>query len=187
MSQTPHIIGIAGYAGSGKSTAADILVNEHGFERIKFADGLKNMLRALGLTDRAIEGENKEEPHHLLLGRTPRYAMQTLGTEWGRHCIGEDFWVHYWKMRVRARLIASPAVRIVVDDVRYPNEVQAVQSLSGALWWVSRPGVEPATQHSSEHSLASEMAMFDKLENKGDVCKLKQTIAANIGGGASHG
>jgi hypothetical protein len=187
MNTKTNIIGIAGYAGSGKSTVADTLVKEHGFERIKFADGLKDMLRALGLSDGWIEGELKEQPCPLLLGRSPRHAMQTLGTEWGRQCIGEDFWVNYWSMRVKGRLNASMTSRIVVDDVRYPNELAAVEKLSGHLWWVSRPGVRPSSYHSSEHGLADYLDRFEVINNGGDICKLKQTIEAKLEGGASHG
>jgi hypothetical protein len=79
-----RLIALTGYAGSGKSTLADILACEHGFTVVKFAGPLKAMLRALGLDEREIEGDLKEQPCQLLAGHTPRRAMQTLGTEWGR-------------------------------------------------------------------------------------------------------
>jgi hypothetical protein len=189
MKSKTIIIGIAGYAGSGKSTVADILVREHGFERIKFADGLKDMLRALGLSEGWIEGELKEQPCPLFLGHTPRHAMQTLGTEWGRACIGEDFWVKYWTMRVKGRLNTSGASRIVVDDVRYPNELEAVEALSGRLWWISRPGVRPSSYHSSEHALAQEKGRFEEINNGGfgpGLMGLKELISSQLEGGADH-
>jgi hypothetical protein len=182
MSRITNIIGIAGYAGSGKSTVAELLIREHGFERLKFADGLKDMLRALGLSDGWIEGDLKETPSPLFLGHTPRHAMQTLGTEWGRQCIGEDFWVNYWTMRVKGRLASSMTSKIVVDDVRYPNELAAVQRFSGRLWWVSRPGVRPSSMHSSEHGLASELARFEEISNAGELAGLADTIKAKLEG-----
>ena len=91
MTNRPGLLGIHGKAGSGKSTAAQVLI-DGGFKRVKFADPLKNMLRAIGLTDQHIEGDLKEVPCDMLLGQTPRHAMQTLGTEWGRGCIGGEFW-----------------------------------------------------------------------------------------------
>ena len=36
------IIGICGLIGSGKGTVADILVEYHGFQKISFADKLKD-------------------------------------------------------------------------------------------------------------------------------------------------
>jgi hypothetical protein len=59
-------VALTGLAGSGKSTAALHLVNRHGFERVRFAGPLKAMVRALGLTDREIDGDLKEVPCGLL-------------------------------------------------------------------------------------------------------------------------
>lgn len=174
------IIGIAGYAGSGKSSVAEILIRDHKFERIKFADGLKDMLRALGMSDGWIEGDLKETACPTLLGHTPRYAMQTLGTEWGRKCIGEDFWVRYWTQRVRGRQATSMARGIVVDDVRYLNELDAVAGLGGRLWWVERPGVRPASTHSSEHGLVGELARFEAIRNGGELAGLADIIKTKL-------
>ena len=43
-----------------------------------------------GMIRRMIDGDLKEAPTPLFEGRTPRHAMQTLGTEWGRDRIGRD-------------------------------------------------------------------------------------------------
>ena len=48
------------------------------------------MLYQLGLGEAHIEGALKEVPCELLGGKTPRYAMQTLGTEWGRDTDQQD-------------------------------------------------------------------------------------------------
>jgi hypothetical protein len=61
-----QIIAFTGLAGSGKSTAAKHLCTRHGFERVRFAGPLKDMMRALGLTEREIEGDRKESPCALL-------------------------------------------------------------------------------------------------------------------------
>lgn len=123
----PRVVALTGAAGSGKSTAADYLIRHHGYERVKFAGPLKDMMRAIGLGDEQIEGGEKEEPNNLLCGKTPRYAMQTLGTEWGRNCMGDDFWVKLWRSR------AAQHSRVVVDDLRFPNEAEAVRSLGGVI------------------------------------------------------
>ncbi len=48
-------------------------------------------------TEDKIEGSLKAKPCSLLAGKTPRHAMQTLGTEWGRNCIGDGFWINLWR------------------------------------------------------------------------------------------
>jgi hypothetical protein len=142
---TKHpIIGLGGPKGSGKSFAADWLVANRGYTRVKFATALKNMLRVLGLTDEHIEGHLKEAPCELLNGRTPRHAMQTLGYEWGRNCIDDALWVDTWRRRVE--VIDGP---VVVDDVRFHNEFDAVRSLGGIVVLISHSAVSSDT-HSSE-------------------------------------
>lgn len=137
------IVGLSGAAGCGKSTAADYLVHAYGYTRRRFAGPLKEMVRALGLTDDHIEGSLKEKPCAALSGRTPRFAMQTLGTEWGRAVMGEDFWVNAW----RANLPATPF--IVAEDVRFPNEADMIESVGGYVVHIDgRGGI--AGDHASE-------------------------------------
>lgn len=139
------LIAFTGLAESGKSTAALHLVNAQGFTRTRFAGPLKAMMAALGLSTAEIEGHLKERPCALLGGRTPRYAMQTIGTEWGRMTIDDDLWVNAW----RAALPAAGGV--VVDDCRFDNEAAAVKAAGGFLVKVVRPGAGTgAAGHSSE-------------------------------------
>ena len=130
------LIGFAGKAGAGKTTAARFLEREHHFKRVRFAEPLKLMLRALGLSWEEIDGAFKEKPCDLLCGLTPRYAQQTLGTDWGRKLMGIDLWVNAWKREVEPLLNAG--ARIVVDDVRFPNEEAALRELGGVLVNVRR-------------------------------------------------
>lgn len=135
------IIGFAGRAGAGKTTAAKHLVQHHGFVRVRFAGPLKAMMRALGCTEEEVDGAGKELPCDLLGGRTPRQAMQWLGTEWGRDMIAPDLWTRAWEYA------AAGKPRVVVDDVRFPNEVEALRRLGGVVIQLLAPGdLEPASQ-----------------------------------------
>lgn len=125
------LIGLHGVKGSGKSTVADYLESHYGFTRVRFADPLKNMMRALGLRTEHIEGNLKEVPCPLLGGQTPRYAMQTLGTEWGRTLIDEDLWVNAATNKVRSLLAWNRDV--VMEDARFPNELRAIKALGGRI------------------------------------------------------
>lgn len=136
------IIGITGLMGSGKTTAAGRLIDVHGFTRHRMAGPLKAMLHCLGLDERHTDGGLKETPCDLLGGRTPRHAMQTLGTEWGRALIGSDLWVNAW----RATL---PAGHVVVDDIRFANEADVVREAGGVVVRIDRPGLA-AGGHESE-------------------------------------
>jgi hypothetical protein len=129
------VIGLCGVAGSGKSTAATLLVERRGFSARPFAWPLKRMLRALGVLDVALYGprEAKERPIECLGDRSARHAMQTLG-DWGRGSMGEAFWVDAWR-----RSIAGTG-HVVADDVRFPNEAQAIRDLGGIVIGIERDG-----------------------------------------------
>ena len=168
------IIGFCGPIGAGKTLAAHRLIQHHGFARVRFADPLKSMLRALGLSAMQTDGVDKETPCDLLGGRTPRHAMQTLGTEWGRQCIGPDLWVRAW-----ARVVEqSRGVDIVADDVRFENEAVAIRARGGVIVRVVRPGAWPGP---SAH--ASEKGGFRAdltLKNDGDVAALATAVDALV-------
>lgn len=161
------IIGLTGYAGSGKSTVAKHLVAAHGFTLVKFAGPLKAMLRALGLGDRELEGDLKEKPHPLLGGCPPRYAMQTLGTEWGRTLIHTDLWVNA-AMEMVADVLDHGG-RVVMDDCRMPNEAQAIIDRGGFIARVTRPGFGPVNGHSSE---VFDLPLHGMIFNDCDSAKL---------------
>lgn len=166
----PPVIALTGLAGSGKSTASKYLVEKHGYQLVKFAGPLKDMLRAIGLSEAQIEGAHKETDLAMLSGRTPRYAMQTLGTEWGRKCMGEDFWTNLWRSRVDGALAFGG--RVVVDDCRFPNEADEVRKLGGVVWKiVGRGGIAGA--HESEAGCGT----YDVwINNIFDIERFHQTI-----------
>jgi hypothetical protein len=157
------IIGITGAAGAGKTTAAEELVQSQGFVRVRFAGPLKDMLRSLGLSVEEIDGPLKEQPCALLGGKTPRHAMITLGTEWGRYMIHTDLWINAWKQRV----VSLPEdAKVVCDDVRFPNEVQTIRSMGGRIIHINRPEFG-GTNHPSEqlaygyHIRPGEMTIYN--------------------------
>lgn len=167
----PPIIALTGLSKAGKSAVASFL-EEDGFVRIRFAGPLKGMLRGLGLTDRHIEGDLKEVPCGLLCGKTPRQAMQGLGTGWGRDMIGEDLWTNVWIESALAS-IDQGARGIVAEDCRFPNEVAAVQRLGGQTWHVERPGLIAET-HISENALVG-FSPYLTIQNDGTLEQLRAT------------
>lgn len=171
------IIGITGLKGSGKDTAALALVAYKGYHLVKFADGLKIMMRALlkyagikpELVEEAIEGEHKETLMQVLDWRSPRYAMQTLGTEWGRNLISENLWVRICETRCRQ------FDDVVISDVRFPNEVKMIQYQGGKIIRISRPNFVNNDTHPSE-SLFLSLPSDYEIINDGSIEDLQDQI-----------
>jgi hypothetical protein len=166
----PPVVAFTGPAGAGKSTATRHLVERRGYKLVKFAAPLKDMMRAIGLTEEEIEGGLKEQPSSTLLGKTPRHAMQTLGTEWGRGCIGEDLWISLWRRRVEAVLASGD--KVVVDDCRFPNEAAAIRKFGGNIYLLAgRGGI--AGNHQSERGCED---MDSILVNQGSIDELYSMV-----------
>lgn len=142
------ILGLAGRKRSGKSAVTNLLVKEYGAKRSSFADPLKRMLLTFGLTDEQLFGSEKEIPDfELLHGKTPRHAMQTLGTEWGRELISPDIWAEAWK---RLPDVEQPTL-LVVEDVRFDNEIAAIRQCGGLVLGIERG--KPTLWHSVKERL----------------------------------
>jgi hypothetical protein len=175
------IIGVAGRKRAGKNTAADALV---GYEQLAFATPLKLMLATLlryqgaddELIDRMLEGDLKEVPTPLLAGQTPRYALQRLGTEWGRQQMADSFWVDI------ALEKAKQVQQAVITDVRFPNEVQAIQDAGGRVIRIERPDrpVGTGEEHSSE-VLIDTLDVNVTIVNNGSVDTLHAMMTGFVG------
>ena len=195
------IVGVMGQARAGKDTIAGYLAKEHDFVRIGLADPMKRFCaEVFDFTDEQLWGDEREKPdqryprkvlwcesdaefpqhkescyrtEHL----TARYALQTLGTEWGRDCYG-NVWIEYG-VNTAKKLLADPYRRydpkrglywienprfgqevideaplgVVFSDLRFRNEFDAVKSANGILVRVKRTGADGKTGvagHASE-------------------------------------
>jgi len=144
------IIGFVGLIGSGKDTAADYLVNFHGFRRDSFAGTLKDAISSIFGWDRTLlEGRTTQarEWREQLdvwwserLGipeLTPRWVLQNWGTEVCRKSFHNDIWI----ASLEHKLLTSND-DIVISDVRFPNEISAIHNAGGIVVRIKR-GEDP--------------------------------------------
>lgn len=144
------IIGFVGFIGCGKDTAADYLVNYHEFRRDSFANTLKDAVAAVFGWDRTLlEGRTKEarawreEVDQWWAKRlempnlTPRWILQYWGTEVCRHGFHDDIWIASLENKMR-----KTKDNIVISDVRFPNEIQAIHNAGGKVIRIKR-GPDP--------------------------------------------
>jgi hypothetical protein len=181
-----EIIGLSGYACSGKTTIAKLMVEKHGFECIAFADAMRNMLYATNPIIVLIYEEKFREVTRLqqlvdALGWDQakveypeiRELLQRFGTEGGRKFLGEDVWVETLFKNAKTD-------RIVIPDVRFPNEAKAIRDRGGEIIRVKRTGVGPVNGHQSETLLEDDWnASFN---NDGTPEDALRTIGSIIGG-----
>ena len=124
------IIGLAGKAGSGKSSVANYLCKRYDATKIAFADPLKKMAQAIwDFSDEQVYGPaSVKETIDPRWGITPRWALQKLGTEACRVHLGADVWIQALLRRVNDYAKWEQKERLwVVEDVRFENEVRALQ------------------------------------------------------------
>lgn len=196
------IIGISGQAGSGKDTCADFLVEEYDFAKVALADPLKRICRDIfDFSEQQLWGASKfrnepdmryprpNEKEYL----TPRYALQTLGTEWGRDCYN-DTWVDYAIRTAKAiegaYLNGDPVCYdqmlgliqesdpenwsgpcehkgVAIPDVRFLNEINAIKQADGLVFRIVRPGAGlqgAASAHRSEAEMKEiPDSLFDEV------------------------
>jgi len=144
------IIGICGFIGSGKDTAADFLVNFHGFRRDSFAGTLKDAVASVFNWDRELlEGRTKEarawreqvDPWWAerlnMPNLTPRLVLQLWGTEVCRRGFHDDIWIASVENKLR-----NSKDSIVISDCRFPNEIASIKNAGGKVIWVQR-GITP--------------------------------------------
>lgn len=186
--RSPLLIGLCAPAmGSGKTEVANALVENHGFVKLQYAATLKSMIASLlqgsGMSewDAAefiADPELKETPLAILGGKTPRHAMQTLGTEWGRNCITENLWVGI--TIAKAKALMSQGRNVVIDDMRFLNEAEAVRAAGGTIIRVSRPTAQITSAHASEGELNSYHADW-VIPNDSSLATLRLRASVTVG------
>lgn len=168
------IIGLSGYAQSGKDTVAQILVDNYGFTRIAFADKIRDFLYEVNpmvgcspsgylkdLVDLKGWDSAKQEPQ-------VRRLLQDLGVG-ARKMFGEDFWIN------QALKDTNFGDLYVITDVRFINEADAIKLSAGQVWRVTRPGVTAVNAHVSETQM-DDYPVDHFVKNDGDVKDLWEEV-----------
>jgi hypothetical protein len=173
------IIGLSGYARCGKDTVAEYLVDNYGFKRVAFADAIKDVLLAINpyipnlasLND-VVEVEGWETAK---LSPYVRGMLQNLGV-YARENWSPDFWVDVVFKSIGRQALGEKAAgenslnRIVITDVRFPNEYETIVAKGGDVVRIMREGVAPINKHVSEialdkhkfkHTIHNDSDLFD--------------------------
>lgn len=174
-----RLIGLTGLAGAGKDEAAKALVAA-GWTREAFADRMRTAMLALDPIVPAGRQDSETRLSHLIdhfgwdeakrAYPEVRRLLQKFGTEAGREIHGENCWVDAllrdW----------NRAERLVVTDVRFPNEAEAIQRHNGLVVKILRPGLAPLPGgHASEAGIPDDLVDAWIL-NDGPVSRLHELV-----------
>jgi dephospho-CoA kinase len=179
------IIGIIGKKGVGKDTLVDYLISKYNIEKYSFADPLKKTLIELFcLKEEQVYQQDLKEVIDSRWGITPREMMQIFGTEIIQKKINEFFptiktkprlfWVQHFINTYQERIKTNPNLIIIISDVRFIHEVEAIKEIGGKLIRLTRPNKsdndnQSFSQHSSETELDNYHMIDNFIINDGDI------------------
>ena len=150
----PRLIGLVGVSGSGKDVVAQILGASWGYRRLAIADPIKEATAVIFNLDREQLWGSLRDTLVDRIGMTPRGAFQQVGDRMRR--VDPNFWVNLFGREVENTL--RRGYRVVCPDVRTRTEFDAVRTLGGRLWHLSRPGAGApggAGRHETETQLTA--------------------------------
>lgn len=178
-----RIVGLCGYARSGKDTAALGLVSR-GWKRAAFADALKkDVFTALAKSYSeehpwAVAPELPSE--RWLKDPERKEGLRPLLVEYGRAMrkISSGHWI------ARLDKALNPRGDYVITDVRYFNEVKWVRDNGGVVVLVDRPGVGPANDEEERSFVEIWDRQFECgasgirfVDNRGTPEELQESVA----------
>ena len=143
------IIGLTGAIGAGKDTVALMLQEKLGsVVKLSLKAALVQKLVRVFEVDATLfyDRDAKDKPTPLLFGHTPRYVMQTFGTDWARNLISPDIWSEY----VRRQIPILPS-DVIVTDVRFSNEASMIKEEGGVVWEIVRQNSPYAAVSGVDH------------------------------------
>lgn len=184
------LVGFSGLRGSGKDSAAAVLVEEYGYTRVALADAVRDLTAAIN--PYIFLNESEDGAQRLLRldevlriwgwdrakREIPevRRLMQAVGTEGGRNLFGENFWINVLKGRTPD--LFAPETKYVITDCRFTNEGEFVQSGGGTLIWIDRPGINP-DGHASETTELRTIANYI-ITNDSDILEFKEDVRFSL-------
>ena len=170
------LIGLIGYGQSGKDEVGKALAEHYGFERLAFADPVRQM--ALGINPVVTrggirlsevvrwDGWDRAKTNYPEI----RMLLQHVGSS-ARDILGPTVWLD------AAFNQMQEGRRYVLTDVRFENEADAIRARGGLLFRVVRPGVGPANAHFSE-ALLDQYPADLQISNHGDLKELSRRVCA---------
>lgn len=122
---------------------------------------------------------------HYTSGVSARVVLQYMGTEFGRAKLGDDVWINALLRTAQEELI-NGAIGVVVSDVRFKNEINAIKNAKGRVIRLLRnfdaagTGIVNHVSEMEQGSIPLEEFSF-VLNNRGTLDELYQAVDVFVG------
>lgn len=187
-SQNNILIGLKGKIGSGKTTSAEILKEEFTIEEYVMAGPIKKIGSIMGFTDTELYGTQEEKlKKNPYWGISARHFLQIFGTDICRDALSEKIPAMYsiWLQLFEIHMNKNKSTNILVSDIRFPDEADAIQKNGGIIIEIDRTPDEPQdsdwenikhhTQHASEMDMEKIKANY-VISNTKDISYLRSEL-----------
>jgi len=175
MNEWPRIVGLAGKMRSGKDTAAAVLTEMHGYERVAFGDTIKrvaldvNPLVPGGRLSDIVDAQGWELAKELV---EVRRVLQAVGLAL------RNQWPSFW-VEVLARQFNADS-RYVITDVRFPGEVAMIQDAGGIVLRIERPLRDGVTNAADISETALDRFDLPTIVNDDTISTLHERLLATL-------
>jgi hypothetical protein len=175
MITTRPLIAFCGYKGSGKDTAAEVLLDLYDYKRVAFADPIRMIGREIfGFTDEEMSDRIlKEKEVDRWPYQSPRKNAQLVGTEMFRSFY-PDVWIQCADRFVEHAY--EQGCGAVITDLRFPNEETYVRSKGGLIIRIHRVGVGQTDPHPSEAHISQIVPHFEIVNDSPSANAFKAKV-----------
>jgi hypothetical protein len=139
------LLGLGHTSRVGKDSVANLLIRDHGFARLAFADPIYSLVYSTRDSVKRLVDDIGWEQSKSVHGFVRR-ALVDMGSACRKE-FGQDVFVELLAERLAS---IESHVPVVVTDVRYRREVAALKDWGGFLVKISRPGISPLQNHSDQ-------------------------------------
>lgn len=164
------IIGITGKTHAGKSSLAHKLNYIHGWQVHSFAEGVREQLANAWFP---LDKPEKARAKWSILESEDKERVRALLQAWGhgrRELTHDGYWIDY-VMGDNKDGVFGNKTNVTIDDVRYPNEIEAILKSGGLIirleadeeTLLSRGATIETLNHPSENALSEQLTLIESM------------------------
>jgi hypothetical protein len=183
----PLLIGIIGQKGVGKSSVSSYIQTKYNATVLSLANPVKKIATVFGFSHESLYGTQFEKEAISHTGISGREFMQKFGTEFGREIFpklfpkfnlnyGNNIWIQLLDSELMSNIENHTSSVYVVDDIRFPDEVDYIIKKKGVLIKIIRPGLYKDNHKSEINSNLHSNYIINNNNTKDELFKAIDAI-----------